>query len=241
VPLDIDTTVLAGGLGTRLKGVLPEGYPKILAPIGGRPFVELLLEWLYGQGVRTIVFSLGHGADQLVQHLRACRYPADLAVRYAIEAVPLGTGGGLRLAYSQVNTDPVLALNGDTFCDADLGQLVAFHRERGAAITLALTRVPDSGRYGKVERAEDGRVTRFAEKDPAAGAGLVNSGVYVISAPVLRELPEGKAFSWERDVLAQRVGKDVYGLEAATRFLDIGTPESFAAAPAFVSRRGANQ
>lgn len=239
MPRNLEAIVLAGGLGTRLRTVLPEGFPKILAPVGGRAFLDVLLDWLHAQGVAKVVFSLGYGAAHVLAHLRDVRLPEGLCVAFVVESEPLGTGGGMCLAYKQITADPFLALNGDTFCDANLAAMLAFHRERQAAITLALTRVPDSGRYGRVERAPDGRITRFVEKEAAGEQGLINCGLYLVSAAVMNQLPEGKALSWERDVLARRIGSGLYGVEAASRFVDIGTPESLSSAASVISPRGA--
>jgi NDP-sugar pyrophosphorylase family protein len=230
-----DTVILAGGLGTRLQGVLPEGCPKAMAPVNGRPFVELQVEYLYAQGVRRIVLALGYGADRITARLEGRGWPADLRLRCVTEPKPLGTGGALRFAFPQLASDPVLALNGDSLCDADLAELLAFHARSRAGVSLVLARVPDTGRYGRVECDTGGRVTRFVEKAASAGPGLVNCGVYAVRLAVLGAMPPDAPFSWERDVLERRVGQDLYGIEAARSFIDIGTPESLRAAGAFLA------
>jgi NDP-sugar pyrophosphorylase family protein len=227
----LDTVVLAGGLGTRLREALPEGDPKALAKVGARTAIDLVIDWLYAQGVRRIVLALGYGAQRVVEALQRRASPRDLSLHHSVESAPLGTGGALRLALPQLRSDPVLALNGDSLSDVDLARLVRFHQEKKAAVTVALARVADAARYGSVTCAADGAVTRFAEKAP--GAGLVNCGVYVISRAVLDALPAGP-LSWERDVLERRVGNGLYAMEAATRFIDIGTPQSLGEAAAFV-------
>jgi NDP-sugar pyrophosphorylase family protein len=199
--------------------------------------VELLIDQLYARGIRRIVLALGYGADHVIEMLKTHPWPAGLQIHYAVEPVPLGTGGGLRFAARQATSDPVLGLNGDTFCDADLKKLLSFHHQRDAKITIALIRQADTGRYGKVECAEDGAVTRFAEKEASSGSGWINCGVYVIAAEVLRELPANKPMSWERDVLSRYVGSGLYAVEAASRFLDIGTPESLRDAPSFLLQK----
>ena len=110
--------MLAGGLGTRIRPVLGD-TPKLLAPIGGRPYLWYLLEWLRKFGARRIVLGLGHGAGAVLDYLRA-QPAADLDIVTVVEPSPLGTAGAIRFARAHLRSDPVLVLNGDTFVNADL-------------------------------------------------------------------------------------------------------------------------
>ena len=67
---NIDVVVLAGGLGTRLSPVLKD-KPKILAPIGKRPYIVFLLSWLKSFGARRVIFGLGHLAGAVSDYLEA--------------------------------------------------------------------------------------------------------------------------------------------------------------------------
>jgi len=229
----IDVAILAGGLGTRLAGAVP-GLPKILAPVGGRPFAEHLLDWLERHGARRVVFLLGHRADQIEAHMAARPRP-NLDVAYSIEPAPLGTGGALGHARAHLGSDPVMVVNGDTFVDADLAALAAAHARAGTAATMLCVAVPDAGRYGRVEIA-DGRVRRFREKEPTfAGAAAINAGVYLLSQALLATIPAGAPLSLERDVF-EKMAPGTLGawLDPAARFVDIGTPASWAGAAAVV-------
>lgn len=227
---DLDVAVLAGGLGTRLAGALP-GLPKILAPVAGRPFIEHLLDWLAREGARRVVFLLGYRADAVQAHLAA--HPrAGLAFDTIVEPAPLGTGGALANARERLRTDPVLVVNGDTFVDAGLAPL----RAARAEVAMLCVRVADAGRYGRIETS-DGRVTRFAEKDPDfRGEAAINAGVYLLSARVLAAIPRGRPVSLERDVFETLPqGAIAACVDAAARFVDIGTPESWRGAGAVVT------
>src|SRR4029079_12923892 len=104
-----------------------------------------------------------------------------VAIDYRVEPEPLGTAGGIRFGAEGL-TETFLALNGDSLREADLGRLLALHRERGAEATILLTPVDDPSRYGVVEADADGRVERFVEK-PQPGesdSNLINAGVYVL-------------------------------------------------------------
>lgn len=236
-----DAVILAGGLGTRLQGILPDGWPKAMAPINGRPFLEYLIKYLYAYGVRNIVLALGHGGEHVLRFVREASWPDDLIVHSAVEPRPLGTGGGIRFVLPMLSGEVILALNGDSISDIDPRRLLDYHRERGADVTMALARVPDATRYGTVECDAHGRVVRFAEKQAICGPALINSGMYAISTDVIRGLAEHAEMSWERDVLTQLVGCGLYGIEAATRFIDIGTPQSLHEAGPFFERHSALQ
>jgi NDP-sugar pyrophosphorylase family protein len=158
---------------------------------------------------------------------------------YSPEPSPLGTGGALRHALDRLRSDPVLVLNGDSYCDLDLRGFLAFHREVGAAGSLALVEMTDKGRFGRAMVTPDGTLSGFAEKADGSGPGWINAGVYLFSQPLLRSIPEGRAVSLERDVLPSWVGRGLHGYRTHSAFLDIGTPETYAAAAEFFASRRA--
>jgi NDP-sugar pyrophosphorylase family protein len=127
-------------------------------------------------------------------------------------------------------------MNGDSYVEADLGDLAAAHRRRKARITILLTRTDDTSRYGGVEVDAQGAVLRFIEKGKA-GAGLINAGVYVMDRRKIEEIPAGRSVSLEREVLPAQVGRGFYAEWGTHPFLDIGTPESYRAAEAFFENR----
>lgn len=221
-----DAVILAGGKGTRLAAVLPDGWPKTLAPIRGRPFLAYLLEDLYRRGVRRVTLCLGYGAAHVEEFLVRHRRPEDFSVHVAVEPRPLGTAGALRQALPHVRSDPFLALNGDSISDCDLDGLLASHIRWRALITVALARVGNVAGYGEVDLDADGRITRFSDKARSTGRGLVNAGVYAISPAVISGLPREGFLSWERDVLPRYAGHGLFGRMSCTWFVDIGTPES---------------
>jgi mannose-1-phosphate guanylyltransferase len=225
----IDVLVLAGGLGTRIRPVLGD-TPKLLAPIGGRPYLRHLLDWLRKFGARRIVLGLGHGAGAVLDHLKA-QPAADLDILTVVEATPLGTAGAIRFARAELHSDPVLVLNGDTFVNADLCALVTRQRETGALGTLVCVDVDDAGRYGRVMLDARGRIEGFAEKDPSfLGPAAVNGGVYALSAELLDRIAAGDARSLEYDVFQRLPAGALNAYSGRFDFVDIGTPESLAAA-----------
>jgi len=222
---DITAVILAGGLGLRLRSAV-RGVPKVLAPVRGRPFLTYLLEQLVAAGVRRVVLCTGHLADQ-VRSAIGDSY-GDLRVFYSQESSPLGTGGALRLALSQIESDTTLVMNGDSFCDASLRDFWLWREAQGGDAALLLTSVPDTARYGRVHVDGDGQVLRFEEKTNGGGAGLINAGVYLMGRHLLSAIAPDVAVSLERDLFPVWIGRGLYGYRSEGRFLDIGTPETYA-------------
>jgi len=230
---DIDIAVLAGGLGTRIAGVLGD-TPKVLAPIDGRPFLALLLDRL--AGARKVVLCLGHLAPKVTQWMAA--NPSPVPVETVTEPQPLGTAGALRFALAKLTSDPVLLMNGDSVVECDLAPFVAEHRSSGATASLLAVEVPDGSRFGRLDIAANGRVNRFIEKDESAtGAAWINGGVYALSRAALAEIARGSGPSLERDFLAQLPPGTLHAARRKAGFIDIGTPVSLAEAPVFFGER----
>ncbi len=224
--------ILAGGLGSRLRPVLPH-QPKVMAEFHGRPFLAYLLEQLVAAGILKAVLCTGYRAEEIRSRLGAAYGP--LSLTYSHEDEPLGTGGALRLALPGLDSDPVLVLNGDSLIEADLPDYLAWFLGLPAAAALMLTRVEDTARFGRVEVAGDGSITNFREKG-VPGPGWINAGVYLLKKAVLERLAPRRYLSLEGDLLPTLVGQGLYGHRVAGRFIDIGTPESYAGAAEFLRR-----
>jgi NDP-sugar pyrophosphorylase family protein len=228
---NVTAAILAGGLGTRLRSRIAD-RPKVLAPVCGRPYLAYLLDQLAAARVRRVVLLTGYLADQI--HAAFGETYAGLRLTYSDEPSPRGTAGALRDARPHLPSPSVLLLNGDSFCAASLLDFRAFHRRCGADLSLVLTRVEDSSRYGRVCVAPDGRILRFEEKTQTAGAGWVNAGVYLLQRSLIEEIPADGPASLERDLFPMwAADKRCCGFLSWVPFLDIGTPESYAQAEAF--------
>ena len=234
----IPALVLAGGLGTRLRPAL-DRLPKVLAPVHGRPFLARILAQLAAAGTREVWLCTGHGADQVAAAFGDTYGPLRLC--YAREPAPLGTGGALGRAAALCGAELVLALNGDSFCEADLAAFLDWHRRRRAAASLVCTRIPDCSRYGRVGLATDGAVRHFEEKTTRPEPGWINAGIYLIASRLLKLIPADRAVSLERDLFPAWIGDGLYGWTGGGRFLDIGTPLAYAAATAFFAPPGPAQ
>lgn len=228
----VEAIILAGGAGTRIAPVLGD-CPKILAPIGTRPFLDILLGKLAADGVvGRVVVAAGHGSDHLAAYLDNTQPP--LPVELNIETSPLGTGGALISALASTSGREVLVLNGDSFTDVDLGDVVAFHRRSEAAATIVSVDVSNPSRYGTLAFEGD-RVVGFAEKSDAPSSAWINAGIYVINTDADFG-PADVRCSLERDIMPRLIEGRVMGYRVDASFIDFGTPAHYAQAEAFFER-----
>lgn len=217
----MEAIVLAGGFGTRLASRL-NNIPKPMAPVAGRPFLEILLGHLGRNGCTRVLLSVGHLHEVIQNHFGACF--AGLDLEYVVEQEPLGTGGAIRAALRRVQQASALVLNGDTFLAADLRAMMAEHERAGAVFSMAVAQQPEIGRYGGVV-VESGRVVGFEEKG-RTGPGWINAGVYALRRDLAWPAELADKFSFERDFMMPRVeslAPVAFPVEGF--FLDIGVPE----------------
>jgi NDP-sugar pyrophosphorylase family protein len=203
----------------------------VLAPVAGRPFLFHLLDQLRSAAISDIVLLIGYRGEQVKETLGDSY--RGMRLRYSSEAVPLGTGGALRHATPYLDATQVLLMNGDSYCDADLTAFRRSHHDGGSTVSMLLARVPDTSRFGRVLLDQSGRVMKMDEK-ARGGAGWINAGVYLIDRSMIAALPSRRPLSLEREVLPQWIAAgNVSGYQHEGRFLDIGTPESYASADFF--------
>ena len=231
----VTAIILAGGLGTRLRSVVPD-LPKPMAPISGRPFLEHQLDYWIKQGVSNFVLSIGYRHEVIVDHF-GNRYK-DAELDYVIEKTPLGTGGGLLLAAEKVNQDePFLLLNGDTYFAMDLKKLINFSLTNDADWCFSLFRTHEEGRYMGMDISPQGRITSLKSGTGRSGR-LVNGGVYLVNprALIRERFSPGDKVSLEDNMFptAMALGQRLMGMEFPGTFIDIGVPEDYHRAPALL-------
>ncbi len=215
--------ILAGGRGERLQSRVPD-LPKPMAPVGGRPFLEYVLDKLVDAGLREIILSVGYRAETIKDHFGSSY--RSVALRYSVEQFSLGTGGAIVLALKDVDSSPVLVLNGDTLTEIDYGDLSAWSDSLVSSVGVVLRRVPDVRRYGSVVLDGD-RVVKFQEKGKD-GPGLVNAGIYVIRPNIFSHYKVEEKFSFEIDFLQRNCSKlQLQSYVTDGYFIDIGTPEDY--------------
>jgi D-glycero-alpha-D-manno-heptose 1-phosphate guanylyltransferase len=221
----VEAIILAGGFGTRLQPVVSD-IPKSMAVINGRPFLEYLLDYLILQGINKVVLSVGYKSEIIHDHFKDNYKSVEIS--YAVEQEPLGTGGGIRLAFWKVEGQRAIILNGDSLFRLDYNSMIAHHLKRKADATLALRKMDNTGRYGRVDLNRNKRIILFTEKNEKAGPGFINGGVYIIDKSFLMEPWFRGKFSIEKDCFERYYSESkMYGFPADGYFLDIGIPEDY--------------
>lgn len=233
--MQIQAIILAGGKGTRIQGMFPD-RPKALVPVGGKPFIERQIEWLFRQGISDVHIAAGHMAGALQQWIKGyARQPGTLSI--TVEPEPLGTAGGIKFIEAHLRTDPFFVLNGDSLVpNLRLNDMAIAHQESKAVATLAVTRIEESGRYGTVEFDDTGKITMFLEKADRKG-GWVNGGIYLMSRSTLAQIVPGRNLSIETDIFpALAVLGRLRAFRTEPPLLDMGTPDGLAAMEQFVGK-----
>ena len=218
----MEAIILAGGLGTRLKSEVSD-VPKPMAPIGGRPFLEILLGTLQRKGFTRAIISVGHMHNVITEFFGDQFEGIELV--YEIEDSPRGTGGAIASAISHVRNDHVYILNGDTFLDFDICTVERSWKENEVPI-IVTKRVEDATRYGAL--AIDGsRITGLGEKK-VSGPAVINAGCYIVPPKIRDRFPVAARFSFENDFLSRDIKENVYMASLCLgEFIDIGVPEDF--------------
>lgn len=238
---EIPAVIMAGGYGTRLKD-LTRTMPKPMAPVGGRPAVEYVVERLEAHGVERAAFALHYMPEKILTHFEG-NWRSRIRLDYAIAGEDLGTAGGVLRASKLLEGNPIIVMSGDVISDIDLTSLIEFHFSRNSLFTMALTPVEDASQYGVAVGDERGRINCFIEKpaNPPKGGAWVNAGIYVIDRLALSLVPEETKFDISRDLipLLMSHGFAIHGYRHEGFWFDIGTPKSLQAANEyFVGRAG---
>jgi NDP-sugar pyrophosphorylase family protein len=236
----LPVVILCGGLGTRLRPVV-EDRPKAMVPVDGTPFLAYLLEQLEDEGVEEIILSTGHLGEQIEAFVdRTTWAPSVECIR---EEEPLGTGGALRYVAETADLDAFVAMNGDTLFNGSVKRLVRFHaKQDDPAASIALVQTDQPDRYGRVRFDEStGQIQGFDEKQSGIeGTVWINAGVYVLEPAVWTAIEEGETVSLEREVFPAWGGESLYGCRFPDAdFLDIGTPEDYRKAEAWLTQNWA--
>lgn len=203
--------------------------PKGLAPVRGRPFLDMLLEYLARQGLEKVVFCVSHLRNALIE--RYSNWPG-IQTSFSVETEPLGTGGAVKRALSIVSTERFYVLNGDSFCDVNLVSLLQFHLKHGAQATLTVSRLTDRGDVGQVRLDASGKVMSFAEKSSVQQPenALMNAGIYILERSAFDDVREVR-LSLEHELIPRwTAGGRCYGYVTAAEVVDIGTPDRYARA-----------
>jgi mannose-1-phosphate guanylyltransferase len=220
-----DAIVLCGGAGLRLRSVIGRS-PKAMASISGRPFLAVLLSQLRRHGFRRAILAVGYRGDVIRSHFG--KSAQGICLTYSAETSPLGTGGAVLNAAAMVDSDYALVMNGDSYTDVDLGDVVADCCSANADMSVVVVRGNERRDCGAVEVSPDGRVTQFAEKQRLASR-YYNAGIYMVSRRLLSSIQAGIEISLEKELFPRwlREGNYIKAFVHCGSCVDIGTPERY--------------
>lgn len=220
--------ILAGGKGTRLRP-LTLNTPKPIVPVANEPFLLYQMDLLLSGGIDEVILSLSY-QPRKIEDLLQDGTDYGIHIRYAVEGMPLGTGGAFKNAEEHIDSTTVV-FNGDILTGLDLSAVIARHKQTGAVATIVLTPVENPSAYGLVETASDGSVQRFIEKPgpDEITCNTINAGVYVLEPSVLRHMPKGEPYSFERGLFPTLLEnkESVQSFVLDKYWIDIGTPKKY--------------
>jgi len=218
----LDALILCGGFGTRLNEV-NKGRPKPMVEIHGRPFLDILIQYVSSFGFRRFILCTGFKSEVIEEYF--CKKNDGNTYAISKEQEALGTGGGIKNAEACNLSSPFMVLNGDSICRIDLKGFVEFHEANNATASMALAMTDDARSYGLVSINDKQEVEEFNEKSSQTmRSGLVNAGIYLFEKKIMKKLVAKQKISLEHEVLPLLIGERLFGFTTKARLFDIGTP-----------------
>jgi mannose-1-phosphate guanylyltransferase len=217
--------ILAAGKGTRLRP-FTDALPKPLIPVLNRPVMANIMSLCKDHGVTDFVANLCYKGEQIEQAF-GDGSNCGVNLQYSWEEQLLGTAGGVRRQADFLKGDTFVIVSGDVVTDIDLSQMLAFHRSRGALVTMAVKEVDDPSRFGIVVTEETGRILSFQEK-PSPGkekSRLANTGIYILEPEIFDYIPAGEVFDFGHDLFPKllAIAAPMYAMRIDTYWSDVGT------------------
>ncbi|MCX7957283.1 MAG: nucleotidyltransferase family protein [Endomicrobia bacterium] len=220
--MNVCVVILCGGRGKRL-GVLTKNLPKPLLKVSGRPFIDYILDYLKSFGIKNIILAAGYKAEVIEKYFG--QKDKGFEIFISKERQPLGTAGAIKFAEKYIKSDPFIVLNGDTFCNVNLKEVLRFHNFKHAEVTVVATKkmFDTTVSYGCLFIDENNKVVCFQEKKPHQTKQYINCGIYIFNKKILKFIPKNKKCSLEYDILPKI--DNIFAYIVDIPFLDIGTPK----------------
>ena len=221
IELPIRAVVMAGGMGTRLRP-LTDTLPKPMLPIGSKPLLELIVEGLKQSGIRRLNVATHYKGDVISDHFKDGQ-DFGVEITYVKEDQPLGTVGALSLL--EDSEDPLLVINGDILTRVDFREMLNFHREHKADLTIAVRQYEFNVPYGVVET--DGVNVKAISEKPTVRQ-FINAGMYLLNPSVRRLVPNDQQY--DMPDLIHRIlseGRPVVCFPVMEYWLDIGIEDHY--------------
>lgn len=217
--------ILVGGLGTRLRPIT-QTVPKPMVEIDGRPFLEFKIESIKKHGIKDFILCVGHLGHIVEEYFGdGKRWGVNITYSYEKEGL-LGTGGAIKNAESLIK-GPFIAMNGDTFLDADINELLKFHKNHDSQLTVVISEATHPKTQELVELNE-GEIKKFHKRNTSehenhlktTNVPLVNAGLYVMEKELLNCIPPSKKVSLEQEIFPKILEK-IKGFSHNGYMLDI--------------------
>jgi len=198
---------------------MTETTPKPMLPVAGKPILQHIVEGLRNEGFLDIVVSINYLGHQIQAYFDdGAAFGVNIS--YISEKKPLGTGGALSLLGREFSA-PLVVMNGDVLMAARVSDLVRYHSENGAEVTVAVKTLETQIPFG-VMTLDGARIVGVEEKPTYRDH--VNAGIYVINPSVIEEIPKGEPFDMP-GVLAPRIGTSkVLAFPLHELWIDLGRP-----------------
>jgi len=229
----IDTLILCGGKGTRLKSIVND-KPKILAEINGIPFIEYLLNYLDKEGVTRTILCTGNKHTKIEDWVNT-KYNGKIEISLSNEKIPLGTAGAIKNAEKMINSDPFIVINGDSLIDLRLDKFINFHQKKNAMVSIATSSVGEREASGTVIIDSNDCVVDFIEKSDIkqTNKSFINAGIYIFTKNILSFMSIQKKLSIEYEFfpwILKKYNNRIFGFISEEKLLDIGTPKKLSLA-----------
>ncbi len=183
----MDAIILCGGLGTRIRTVTQDSYPKAMIPILSKTILEWELAWLRKNGIKHAILAVRHLAEYIEEqysNIFETNY-GTIEISYSREKEKLGSGGAVNLAKRFVKSNNALILNGDILTNFNLDSMIEYHKKNNKIGTIAVVKMRSP--FGVVEINEDDLIHEFVEK-PILDH-WIHAGIDIVSSDILSEFP----------------------------------------------------
>jgi len=221
--------LLAAGLGTRLRP-LTDTLPKCLVPIKGQALLGIWLERLRRAEIGPLLINTHYLSGLVESFIETSPYRDNVNLIHEVELK--GTAGTLIHNLDYFNGEDAMLIHADNYCLADISAFVGahVHRPAGCVMTMMTFRTTHPQSCGIVELDNRGVVTAFHEKIANPPGNIANGGVYILSSELLMRLDADfqNAKDFSTQVIPHFTGR-IYSYHTAEMFMDIGTPENYAA------------
>lgn len=210
--------------------------PKPMLPVGPKPILEHIIDWLRKNGIREVIISTGY-LGKMIQDYFGDGERWGVSIDYATSSRPLGIAGQLKSAEPKVE-GRFVCLYGDAILEFDLAKVLNFHLRHRALATAALMKYSTGLKYGFLDTDREGRLTAWREKPTITG--YINVGCYAMEKEFLKFVPAGRVYGMrETFEKARKAGARLYAVKVKGRFTDIGDRRSYREAnEEYVKRMG---